>query len=306
MFLLIFNQLLKMLIILILAFICYKMKVVSQEGNKSVSNLLLMVVNPCLIITVYQTDYDARLVKGLLIAFAAACMSHIIGIIIARFLIPAKNNPEYSLDRFGAVYSNCGFIGIPLIYSVLGNEGVFYLTAYMTVFNLFTWTHGLSLLENKFTLKQLKEGLLSPMIIATFIAVILFFIQFKIPATVLDSMNYIADMNTPLAMMVAGFSVAQADLKKIFTTFHLYWVSLLKLIAMPLMVAVFLFAAGISHDIAYTTLIAAACPTATTTTMMAIRYTRNYTYSSEIFALTTVLSMVTIPFVTFVAGFLIK
>lgn len=306
MFLLIFNQLFKMLIILILAFICYKMKVVSQEGNKSVSNLLLMVVNPCLIITVYQTDYDARLVKGLLIAFAAACMSHIIGIIIARFLIPAKNNPEYSLDRFGAVYSNCGFIGIPLIYSVLGNEGVFYLTAYMTVFNLFTWTHGLSLLENKFTLKQLKEGLLSPMIIATIIAVILFFIQFKIPATVLDSMNYIADMNTPLAMMVAGFSVAQADLKKIFTTFHLYWVSLLKLIAMPLMVAVFLFAAGISHNIAYTTLIAAACPTATTTTMMAIRYNRNYTYSSEIFALTTVLSMVTIPFVTFVAGFLIK
>ena len=306
MFLLIFNQLLKMLIILVLAFTCYKMKIVSQEENKSVSNLLLMVVNPCLIITVYQTDYDARLVKGLLIAFAAACISHVIGILIARFLIPAKNNPEYSLDRFGAVYSNCGFIGIPLIYSVLGNEGVFYLTAYMTVFNLFTWTHGLSLLEDKFTLKQLKEGLLSPMIIATFIAVILFFIQFKIPATVLDSMNYIADMNTPLAMMVAGFSVAQADLKKIFTTLHLYWVSLLKLIAMPLMVAVFLFVTGISHNISYATLIAAACPTATTTTMMAIRYNRNYTYSSEIFALTTVLSMVTIPFVTFIAGFLIK
>lgn len=306
MFLLIFNQLLKMLIIMVLAFICYKVKIVSQEGNKSVSNLLLMVVNPCLIITVYQTDYDARLVKGLLIAFAAACMSHIIGIVIARFLIPAKNNPEYCLERFGAVYSNCGFIGIPLIYSVLGNEGVFYLTAYMTVFNLFTWTHGLSLLQDKFTLKELKEGLLSPMLIATLVAVVLFFIRFRIPETVLSSMNYIADMNTPLAMMVAGFSVAQADLKRIFTNFHIYWVSILKLIAMPLLVAVFLFATGISHDIAYTTLIAAACPTATTTTMMAIRYNRNYTYSSEIFAFSTVLSMVTIPFVTFIAGFLIQ
>lgn len=291
---------------MVLAFICYKVKIVSQEGNKSVSNLLLMVVNPCLIITVYQTDYDARLVKGLLIAFAAACMSHIIGIVIARFLIPAKNNPEYCLERFGAVYSNCGFIGIPLIYSVLGNEGVFYLTAYMTVFNLFTWTHGLSLLQDKFTLKELKEGLFSPMLIATLVAVVLFFIRFRIPETVLSSMNYIADMNTPLAMMVAGFSVAQADLKRIFTNFHIYWVSILKLIAMPLLVAVFLFVTGISHDIAYTTLIAAACPTATTTTMMAIRYNRNYTYSSEIFAFSTVLSMVTIPFVTFIAGFLIQ
>ena len=295
-----------MLIIMVLAFVCYRRKIVNQEGIRSVSNLLLMIVNPCLIITVYQTDYDARLVKGLLIAFAAAFAAHVIAIIIARFLIPEKNNPNYYLDRFGSIYSNCGFIGIPLIYSVLGNEGVFYLTAYMTMFNLFTWTHGLSLLENKISFRQLKEGLLSPMIIATCAAMILFFTQLRIPATVLDSMNYIADMNTPLAMMVAGFSVAQADLKKIFSNLHIYWVSFLKLMVVPLAVTVFLFLFRIDHDIAYTTLIAASCPTATTMTMMAIRYNKNYTYASEIFAFTTVLSMVTIPVVTFIAGFLIK
>lgn len=305
MFILIFNQLLKMLIIMIVAFTCYKLKVVNQEGNKAVSNLLLMVVNPCLIITVYQTDYDARLVKGLIIAFVAACMSHVIAIVMARFLIPEKNNPDYYLDRFGSIYSNCGFIGIPLIYSVLGNEGVFYLTAYMTVFNIFSWTHGLALLEGNFSIKQLKEGLLSPMIVATTLAIILFFVQFKIPAPVLASMDYIADMNTPLAMMVAGFSVAQADLRKIFSNLHIYWVSLLKLFVMPLLVTLFLAITKISHDIAYTTLIAAACPTATTMTMMAIRYDKNYTYASEIFAFSTILSMVTIPIVTFFAGFLI-
>lgn len=295
-----------MLIIMVLAFVCYRLKIVNQEGNRSVSNLLLMIVNPCLIITVYQTDYDARLVKGLLIAFAAAFAAHVIAIVIARFLIPEKNNPNYYLDRFGSIYSNCGFIGIPLIYSVLGNEGVFYLTAYMTMFNLFTWTHGLSLMENKFSFRKLKEGLLSPMVIATCVAMVLFFIQLRIPSTVLDSMNYIADMNTPLAMMVAGFSVAQADLKKIFTNLRIYWVSFLKLITVPLAVTVFLFLLRVDHDIAYTTLIAAACPTATTSTMMAIRYNRNYTYASEIFAFTTVLSMVTIPVVTLLAGFLIK
>ena len=74
----------------------------------------------------------------------------------------------------------------------------------------------------------------------------------------------------------------------------------------PLAVTVFLFLFRIDHDIAYTTLIAASCPTATTMTMMAIRYNKNYTYASEIFAFTTVLSMVTIPVVTFIAGFLIK
>ncbi|MGC4019072.1 MAG: AEC family transporter [Muricomes sp.] len=306
MFLLIFNQLLKMLIIMLVAFGCYKLKIVNQEGNRALSSLLLMVVNPCLIITAYQVDYDSRLVKGFLIAFGAACAAHIIAIVIARLLIPEKNNPDYYLDRFGSIYSNCGFIGIPLVHSILGNEGVFYLTAYMAVFNLFSWTHGLSLIKNSFSLKQLKEGLLSPMILATLAAMLLFFTQLRIPATVLDSMNYIAGMNTPLAMMVAGVSVAQSDFKKIFSNLHLYWVSFLKLLVVPLAVALFLYLTGIQHDLAYTTLIAAACPASATMTMMSIRYNRNYVYSSEIYSFTTMFSMITIPIIIFVAGFLIK
>lgn len=156
-----------------------------------------MVVNPCLIITVYQTDYDARLVKGLLLSFVAAFAAHFIGILIARFLISEKNNENFAIDRFGAVYSNCGFIGIPLINSVLGSEGVFYLTAYITVFNHLTWTHGLGLLEGSFHLKRLKEGLRAPMVIATLAAALLFFAQIRLPDVLLDSMTYIADMNTP-------------------------------------------------------------------------------------------------------------
>ena len=65
--------------------------------------------------------------------------------------------------------------------------------------------HGVILMEKRFSFKNLKEGLVSPMFITTLIAVLLFFLQLEIPSVLLDSMNYIADMNTPLAMMVAGF-----------------------------------------------------------------------------------------------------
>lgn len=303
MFILIFNQLIKMLFILILAFICYRIKLVNQEGNRNLSNLLLMIVNPCLIITTYQTDYDARLVRGLLIAFGVALAAHFIGILIARIAIRQTGNPDYAIDRFSSVYSNCGFMGIPLIYSVLGSEGVFYLTAYLTVFNVLTWTHGLALLEGKFSFHRLREGLTAPMVVGTFIGALLFFLQLKLPEVLLHSMNYVADMNTPLAMMIAGISVAQADLKKIFTNFRIYWVSFLKLIVFPLAVLLFLVVFRIEYNIAYTVLIAAACPTATTLTMMAIRFQKNYTYASEIFAFTTVLSIVTIPLIAFIAGF---
>ena len=303
MFILIFNQLVKMLLIMFLAFLCYRLKIIIQEGNRNFSSLLLIVVNPCLILTVFQTEYDAALVKGLLVSFVIALMAHVIGIILAHFLVPAKNNPDYALDRFSAVYSNCGFIGIPLVSNVLGSKGVFFLTAYITIFNILTWTHGLVLLNGSFSAKRLKEGLLSPIVLGTIVGAILFFLQIRIPTPLLDSMEYIASMNTPLAMMIAGFSIAQADLKHIFTHLRIYWVSFLKLLLVPLAVLVFLAWIPVDPDIAYTMLIAVSCPTATTLTMMAIRFDLNYTYASEVFSFSTALSILTIPAVAYVAEF---
>ena len=295
MFILILEQLLKMFFIMLLAFVCYRIGMVDQNGNKTVSNLLLSVVNPILIITVCQTEYNPNLVKGLLISFAAATATHILGILLSTLLIRAKDGTDYCIDRFSAMFSNCGFIGIPLIGSVLGDTGVFYLSAYMVMFNLFTWTHGVVLMEKKLSLRSLREGIFSPMFTATIIAVILFFLRIRIPGVLLDSMNYIADMNTPLAMMVAGFSVAQADIRKMCGNLRLYYTSAVKLIIFPLCTILMLKAFSLSSEIAMTILIAAACPAATTGTIMAIRYKQNYTYASEIFALSTVLSVITIP-----------
>lgn len=301
MFILIFEQLVKMFFIMALAFICYRIGLVRQEGNKTVSNLLLMVVNPILIITVYQTDYDAELVRGLLFSFAAAAVCHIIGIIISTVLVRPGSGADYTLDRYNAMYSNCGFIGIPLIGSVLGSNGIFFLTAYIAMFNLFTWTHGVILMEKKCSLKSLKEGLLSPTFLATIVAILLFFVQFRIPSVLLDSMNYVADMNTPLAMMVAGFSVAQADIGKVFGTLRLYYVAAIKLFLFPLLCLPLLCLLPLSGEVAMTMLIAAACPAATTGIMMAIRYNQNYTYASEAFSLSTLLSVLTLPTVVLIA-----
>lgn len=301
MFILIFEQLLKMFFIMVLAFVCYKAGLVDQNGNRSVSNLLLLVINPILIITVYQTEYDPELVRGLLLAFAAAAATHILGIVVSTLMFRPGSGTNYCIERFNAMYSNCGFIGIPLIGSVLGDTGVFYLSAYMVMFNLFSWTHGVVLMGNSFSLKKLREGLVSPMFIATLAAVLLFFLQLKIPSVLLDSMEYIADMNTPLAMMVAGFSVAQTDLGKMCRNLRLYYTSAVKLIIFPLCTIPLLMLFRLPSTVSMTVLIAAACPSATTGTMMAIRYRQNYTYSSEIFSLTTVLAVVTMPVLVLIA-----
>lgn len=306
MFLIVFQQLFKMLILLVVGIICIRIGLVGEEGRKNISDLLLMLVNPCVIISVYQTDYNSEMTKGLLLSFVLAVAAHLLGFLFFRLLHRNQNGPRPGLEECAATYSNCGFIGIPLINSVLGSEGVFYLSAYMAVFNIICWTHGLARMkEEKFNLANLKEGLKAPMLITTVAAMILYFLQIRIPPVIMDPLNYLADMNTPMAMLVAGFCVAGSSFSSILKNRRIYWVSFLKLIAFPLLVLAFLSFVPVSETIAYTILIAAACPTATTVTMMAIRYDRDYVYASEIFSFTTVLSVVTIPLIVMAASFIL-
>ena len=294
---LIINQIIKMLLILLLGCLCYRTKLVDEAGNKMLANLLLMVVNPLVAITALQTDYRQELVSGLLVSYLLAIATHLLAILIAHFLVKdnGDNSDDRALERFSCVYSNCGFIGIPLVQSILGDEGVLYLTAYMTVFNIFSWTHGIGLITGRTSLKQLKTGILSPMVIACLTGLVLFFGRIKIPQVPSDAISYVASMNTPLAMLIAGISVAQTNLPQLLKNARIYFVSALKLLLIPLITLAVLAVLPVSFNVALTILIAAACPTGATGTAFALKFHKNYRYASELYAFTTLLSLVTIP-----------
>lgn len=305
MFIIIVSQILKMLLIMLLGYACYRLKFVDQNGNKMLANLLLMIVNPILAIMALQTDYAPHLVTGLLISYLLAILTHFLGVLYSTILIRKTGNEDYGIERFASMYSNCGFIGIPLVQSVLGNEGVLYLTAYMTVFNFFSWTHGVQAMTGKASKKDLKNGLLSPMIIASVLGLIFFFLRIRLPVVLADSMNYVASMNTPLAMLIAGISVAQTDFLKMLKNGRLYFVAALKLLLMPSLVLLILALFCKDSTVALTTLIAAACPVAATGTAFSLRFQKNYKYASELYAFTTLLSLITIPLFIYAAEVLL-
>lgn len=305
MFVIIVNQILKMLLLLLLGCLCFRMKLVDEAGSKVLANLLLMVVNPMLAIVSLQTEYSAHLAQGLLVAYLLAFLTHLVAAILSTVLIRTTGNPDCGIDRFASMYSNCGFIGIPLVQSILGNEGVLYLTAYMTVFNFFSWTHGVMIMTGTFSLKELKKGLLSPMIFASILGVVFFFGRIHIPDLLLDSMNYVAGMNTPLAMLIAGISVAQTDLLSMLRNRKLYLISASKLLIMPALLLLVLTLIPVDPMVGCTMLVAAACPVAATGTAFALRFHKNALYASELYAFTTIASLVTIPLFVFAAERLI-
>lgn len=301
MFLIITNQILKMFLILIVGYICYHTKLVDHHGNKVLSNLLLLVVNPILIVNALQMDYSASRMKGFLLAALLAALTHVVGILLSRVLFPEKRSRDYNIEQFSSIYSNCGFMGIPLANSILGSEGILFITSYMIVFNLFCWTHGLMLMTGNASRKQIKKGLTSPVMIASVIGLFLFVLQIRLPSVVNETIGYISNMNTPMAMLIAGVALAETNLFGALKNRRLYLVTAVKLLILPLVMLVCLSFLPFDHKVLCAVLLAAACPCATTGTMFALRYDGNYKYASELFAFTTVVSMATIPVIIYLA-----
>ena len=211
MFQIVANQMVIMFILIMVGYMIRKVKLIDHNGSKTLSNILLLLVNPVVILNSFLTvEYDAAMVRNFLWTILFALISHILGIAASKIMLPGKD-PDTMIEHYSAVYSNCGFMGIPLVQSILGAKGVFYLTAYLVVFNFLTWTHGLVIITGDTSPKQLARGLRSPVMFTMLAGIICYFLRLKVPGNVETAFTYIAGMNTPLGMFVAGAGKVLVD-----------------------------------------------------------------------------------------------
>ena len=301
------NQILIMFIIILIGIVCYKIKFIDIDMNKKLSNIVLMLVNPLLIFESYQREFDPALLNGLFISLGLAVITHVVGILISLIALRnSKQKADLAIERFAIIYSNCGFIGIPLINGIFGSEGVFYVAAYMTMFNIFAWTHGLITVSGKSDLKTVVKSLLSPSILATVVGFLLFVTKIMLPNIANQSLGYIAEMNTPLAMLVSGVTIAQTDILSMLKKIRSYYITFLKLLVIPIIMILIFRNFPISRIVMLSSILAVSCPTAVTINLFAIRFDKNYYYAAELFAMTTIMSAFSIPIVMMIADYLIK
>lgn len=292
----VFNEVLVMMLLAAAGFICNRSGLLSDDSERPLSNLLLMVVLPALVIQSYQRDYRPELAKGLLIAFGLAVISHAVGIIISYIFIRKKGNAKNAgIERFSAIYSNCGFIAIPLIGAVIGSEGVFYAIAYVTVFNILSWTHGAFMISENRNFSSALKMLFSPMIISIAASMLMFFFNIKLPGVINETVGFIADLNTPLAMIVTGICISKAGIFKTLSCPRAYYVSFLRLILIPAATILLLKLLPVSYNIAMANIIASSCSSAVSVILFAGKYGKNSAYASQLVAISTILSLATIP-----------
>lgn len=292
------NQIFTMFIIIMLAVVCYKTKLVDQDGSKVLSNILMYLINPCIIFCSYQKEFEPRLVKGLLISFVLAVVAHLLAMLLAQIFIRGQK-VDIINERMAVIYSNCSFLAIPLVNRIYGLEGVFYLTAYITIFSLLIWTHGVIFMGGRECRKEVVKAILSPAILTIFAGLICYFARIEVPRIIMEPLEAIGAMNTPVAMIIAGICIAQVDVRKTLFKWRIYLVCFLKLLLVPvcliLLIKPFLGAGMVSG----VSVVAAASPVATMCMIFAIRFKKDSQYASELFAVSTLLSLGTIPLVLY-------
>jgi len=297
----ILKQTIIMLILIMVGILCSKTKIISKDTNKQLSSFVLQIVNPVLIFMSFQTDYRPELAKNLLITFGLSVLAFAVMIGASMLLVRRGEGRETAIERFSSTYSNCAFMGIPLINALFGNEGVFYLTAFITVFNFAVWTHGVILISGKKDIKQVVKVLYSPTIIAIVLGLITFFFQLKIPSVPASALKFIADINTPMAMIVSGVTMAEASILKLLKKPGIYYISFLKLLLIPFILTFILSMFNVDVTVRLTILIAAAAPPAAMCTLFSLKYGKNSLYASEIFTAGTIFSIITLPIIVNIA-----
>lgn len=298
-----FRKMIVMFIILIVGIIAYKTKIVTKEGNSALSDLLLLIVNPIVIFMSFQMEFTHELFVNLWISIGFAFICHIAAIVIS-YLVISKKAKDFEIERVSAIYSNCGFIGIPIISALFGQEGVFYLASYIAVFNILLWTQGYMLMTGKRDKMVIIKGIFSPCVIAAVLGIICFCFKISVFKEASEAFNHISNMNTPLAMLVAGVTIAQSDIIKGLKNIRLYYVCLVKLIIIPVVCALLLKIFGADDVVTMTSIIEIACPVGASCTMFAIRYNKNAVYASEIYVISTLFSAVSLPLVIMAAGYM--
>ena len=299
---LLMEQIVELFIMILMGFIIVKAGIVKDEDSKVLSKIVLYLIIPCVIIKAFQVDYTSKTVNGLLLALAASVTLQIVllGVISVMGRLFHLNEVEIA----SVYYSNSGNLIVPIVTFILGQEWVLYGCVFMSVQLIFLWTHCKKIISRESSYDW-KKIVLNINMISIVVGVILFFTRIRLPLIINDTIGSVGNMIGPASMIVTGMLFAGMDLKKIFANRRLYFVSLLRMVVVPLIALLLIklsHLAGISQHaptIMLIVFLAVITPSASTVTQMCQVYGNDSKYASAINVITTLSAIVTMPVMVF-------
>lgn len=288
------HQMLIMGIYFILGIILYKGKIISKEGSKTLSSLLIYLITPVSIVRSFCIPFTADKFNQFLICFVMCALVQSIGIVVSHIFF--KNKP---VEEYATSYANTGFFGIPVIQACLGTEAVFYIAPLVVFTGALQHTYGAKLLLNTSRI-DIKRIIFAPNVIGLVVGLVIFVsgLGTHIPAIFNQCIDAIANMNAFFAMTILGVFFAQSDLTLLYKKGTLYLISLLRLLVIPLLCAFVFRFIPVDYTIKLAILLSFAGPVGSNIANYSLLFNKDYGTACLYVAISTVFCIGTLPLFT--------
>ncbi len=306
-FLIVGHQVVILFILIAIGFICNKTRLLKPEAVRGMTDLVLYAVAPCLLIISFQREFNRQMLGVLGVAFLVGLAYHLLNVAFAHTVVHDPADRRKRVLRFSLVFSNAGYMAIPLQRALLGEDGVFYGAAVIAVFNLFLWSYGLVLMSGENRHVTAKNLILNPGVIGVFLGFIFFISSVTLPTLVVKPMQAMAELNTPLPMLIIGYYLADAHFGRVLKDARVYWVMFLRLLVVPLLLLGLMLLLGIRNQtMVVACIIAASAPTAAATTMFSAKFGQDTILSVGLVSYSTLISIISMPLVVGLARYLTR
>lgn len=295
---LLMQQIVQLFLMIFMGYLIVKTGLVRDDDSKVLSKIILYLIVPCVIINAFQVDYTTDTVKGLLIAFAASVMTQVILLVVIS--VAGRLLHLNEVEVASVYYSNSGNLIVPIVTFILGQEWILYGCVFMSVQLVFLWTHCKKIISREASYDW-KKIILNINMISIFIGVVLFFTKIRLPEIIGNTLASVGTMIGPASMIVTGMLFAGMNLKQIFANKRVYFITFLRLIAVPLIALALIKLSNLAsfsadgNKIMLIVFLAIITPSASTVTQMCQVYGNDSKYASAINVMTTLLSVIAMP-----------
>ena len=302
-FLTVGQQVLILFALMAVGFVLGKAKLMDDRGSLAMTNLVMYAVSPAMMVVAFQREKDTADLHNFLICALLAVVVHVVSILLVMLCLRGKDS-TCGILRFGTVFSNCGFMGYPLMTALLGSIGVFYGSAYVVVFTVLTWTMGIYMITHDAGKLRLKSILLNPGVLSVAAAMALYLLSVRLPEIVMTPLTYLANMNTPLPTIVVGYQLSHANFSQAFADKRSWTALALRLAVIPLLTVGLCYVLRVDSAVALVTVIAISTPPAALLSMFAQKFDCDTRLASSMVSVFTAISVLTIPPVVGLAQYL--
>jgi len=295
------KQIIVLFLLGIVGFILVRAKILKAEDATVFSKLAVYVLMPCVVIRSFQIEYTAGKMTGLLFAFIVSAVIHVIFMILCKF-IKKIFHPD-AVEETSIIYSNCANIMVPLVANVLGEEWIFYTSAYIVTWTILFWLHGRALLDKRENASPdgIKVIFSNPNIIAIILGLILFISGAKLPFVISETVSQLSTVVGPVSMLVVGMLLGSVDLKESLFNKRLYIVCFIRLILFPVLIILIMKIVGIANilpdakALLFVVVFQMSAPVATIVTQMAQVCGQDSKYASVINVVSVFFCILTMP-----------